>query len=196
MLRAPAGCQNKSPQRREGLFQKWIIDISTIVAAIERAAIGYVERRTTTSKTEWQVRIRDEQLAEGNEVCASVRDHLHCAAVVVISVHDIGTIPQITQTTNIESGPRFWCAILFNDVQVSQVKASEFGHKRAERLARVGVKHGVESVQRRDSNADPICPPDIGDGLRYLKKQPDSVRHRSTVPICSLVGTVPQELIE
>src|SRR5262245_66472702 len=99
MLRAPAGCQDKSPQRREGLFQKRIIDISAIVAAMERAAIRYVERRTT-SKTEWQVRIREEQLPEGDEVRASIRDHLHCAAVVVISVDDIGTIPQMTQTTN------------------------------------------------------------------------------------------------
>jgi hypothetical protein len=52
MLRVPAGCQNKSPERREGLVQKGIIDISAIVAAIERAAIRYVQR-CTSSKTEW-----------------------------------------------------------------------------------------------------------------------------------------------
>jgi hypothetical protein len=52
MLRAPAGVQNESPQRREGLFQKGVVDIPAIVAAIKRAAIRYVERRTA-SKTEW-----------------------------------------------------------------------------------------------------------------------------------------------
>src|SRR5262245_54883509 len=126
MLRAPASCQNKSPQRREGLFQKGIIDIAAIVATIEGAAIRDVERRAT-DKTEGQVRIREEQLPEGNEVRASLRDRRHCAAVVVISVDDIGTIPQTTQTTDIESGPGFWCAILFDDVQVGQAKAGQFG---------------------------------------------------------------------
>jgi hypothetical protein len=52
MLSAPAGLQDDSPQRREWLFKKGIIDISTIVTAIERAAIRYVER-STTSETEW-----------------------------------------------------------------------------------------------------------------------------------------------
>ncbi len=127
MLRASPGRQNESPERKEGLFQKGIIDISAIVAAIERPAIRYVERRTA-SKTEWQVWIREEQLPEGDEVRASVRDHLHRAALVVIAVDDIRAIPQITQTTDIESRPRFWCAILFDDVQVGEVKASEFGH--------------------------------------------------------------------
>src|SRR6516164_2325557 len=121
MLRAPAGCENKSSQRREGLFQKRIIDIAAIVAAIEGAAIRDVERRAT-SKTEWQIRIREEQLPERNEVRASLRDHFHRAPVVVIPVDDIGAIPQITQTTDIESGPGFWCATLFDDVQVGQAK--------------------------------------------------------------------------
>src|SRR5262247_3305989 len=116
MLRAPAGCQNKSPQRREGLFQKGIIDVSAIVAAIERAAIRYVEWRTT-SKTEWQVRLREKQLAEGHEVRASVRDRRRRTAVVVIAVDDIGTVPQITQITQVESGPRRWCSVLFDDMQ-------------------------------------------------------------------------------
>src|SRR5262245_13175898 len=153
MLRAPAGCQDKSPQRREGLFQKGIIDISAIVAAIERAAIRYVERRTT-SKTERQGRIREEQLPEGNEVRAShgarapLRAPAGCTPVVVLSLDAARPISYITPATNIESGPRFWCAVRFNDMQVGETKASEFGDERAERLARVGVKHGVESVQR------------------------------------------------
>src|SRR5262245_23171428 len=127
MLRAPAGCQNNSPQRREGLFQKGIIDISAIVAAIERAAIRYVER-CIASKTERQVRIREEQLSERNEVRASVGDRLRRTAVVVIAVDDVPTVPQTTQTTDVESGSGFRCGILFDDVQVGEAKAGEFGH--------------------------------------------------------------------
>jgi len=95
MLRAPAGRQNESSQRREGRFQKGIVDISAKVAAVERPGIRYVERRTA-GKPEGQVRIREEQLPEGDEVRASVREHLHRATAVVMSVHDIRTIPQIT----------------------------------------------------------------------------------------------------
>src|SRR5262245_66432923 len=99
MLRAAAGRQNDPPQRGKGLFQKGIVDISAIVAAIERASIRYVERRTT-GKTEGQVRIREEQLPEGHEVRASVRDHLHRAVAVVIAVDDVRTVPQTTQSAN------------------------------------------------------------------------------------------------
>ena len=124
MLRAAAGRQNDPLQRGEGLFQKGIVDISAIVAAIKRAPIRYVERRTT-GKTKGQIRIREEQLPERDKVRASVRDHLYRTGVVVISVDDIWTVPQITQSTNVESGPRFRCAILFDDVQVGQMETSE-----------------------------------------------------------------------
>ena len=116
MLRAPAGCQNQSPQRGARVFEEGIVDISPIVAAIERAAIWYVERRTP-SKTERQIRIREEQLPERYEIGASVRDRLHRAARVVIAVDDIGAVPQIPQTANIEAAP-YHCKIFEDELRV------------------------------------------------------------------------------
>src|SRR5262245_55337806 len=104
MFRAAAGRQNDPPQRGQGLFQEGIVDISAIVAAIERAPIRYVERRTT-GKTEGQVRRREEQLPEREGVRAAARDHPRRAAAVVISVDDRRAVPQITHSTDVESGP-------------------------------------------------------------------------------------------
>src|SRR5262245_40492878 len=89
MLHAPAGCQNKPPQRRGWLFQEGIIDISAIVAAIERGAIRYVEWRTT-SKAEWKVRIREKQLAEGHEVRAA--GHLFAGPQELIEQVPVGGV--------------------------------------------------------------------------------------------------------
>jgi hypothetical protein len=82
MFLVAAGRQNDPSQRREGPFQKWTVDVSAIVAAIERAPIRYVARRTA-GKTEGQVRIREEQLPERDEVRPSVRDRPRCADVYV-----------------------------------------------------------------------------------------------------------------
>ena len=72
-------------------------------------------------------------------------------------------------------------AILFHDVQVGQAKTSEFGHDRAERLARVGVKHAVENRLAAKIERRLVRSPDISDSLRYLKEQPIRLRHGSAI---------------